>query len=151
MPSYYRNQTLASALAQPPILHTVTLVHPATGDERRISVWTKTDSFSDVQLAVDLKCAELRLKDYQVFSHARVDQDIAAMVERIGLGTLLIQLHHQAAQQFQVHRRGPDQLDSWINSEYLEVIDGLQDLIMSAQMIDGLYFDEEMEEEEVAE
>ncbi|MBW4465059.1 MAG: hypothetical protein KME07_06420 [Pegethrix bostrychoides GSE-TBD4-15B] len=76
------------------VLHAVTLVHPVTADEQRINVWSQSDSYSDVQFEVSRKRAELGLKGYVEAGSDRLDADFSDVVERMGLGLALVQLHN---------------------------------------------------------
>ena len=80
------------------VLHAVTLVNEATGDEKLITVWSKSDSFADVHFAVSRKRAELGLKGYQIFDAPRVDGEFTALLDRMGAGAMLIQLRNELAQ-----------------------------------------------------
>ena len=54
MVSDYNSRILDRVQTEPTVLHAVTLVHPETGDEKRITVWSQSESFADVHFAVKL-------------------------------------------------------------------------------------------------
>ncbi len=129
MLSNYHHQILDRVQAEPTVLHAITLVHPETGDEKRITVWSQSESFTDVHFAVSRKCAELGLKGYEIFEAPRIDLDFAALLDRMGAGAMLIQLRKELA-----HRIGSYHPDREL--DILEAIAGLSDIEIHADAID---------------
>lgn len=121
------------------VLHAVTLVNEATGDEKLITVWTETDSFADVHFAVSRKRAELGLQGYQIFDAPRVDGEFAALLDRMGAGAMLIQLRNELAQRVESYH--PDR-----QATVLDLIDLLGGLNTHADAIDHGFDEERMGE-----
>jgi hypothetical protein len=124
------------------VLHAVTLVDEATGDEKLITVWTETDSFADVHFAVSRKRAELGLQGYQIFEAPRVDGEFASLLDRMGAGAMLIQLRNELA--LRVESYHPDR-----QATVRDLVELLGALTTHADAVDH-GFDDEREWLEVA-